>query len=74
MRWGLANLPDRVIRSLMMGFVTTYLSPREAMFDEGALLVDSAGRLRSGTDENINLVVAGLGGGRRLHRGRQGAL
>lgn len=60
-RWGLDHLPDRMIRTLMMGFVTTYLSPREAMFDEGALLVDASGDLRSGTDENINLTVASLG-------------
>lgn len=60
-RWGLANLPNRLIRSLMMGFVTTYLSPREALFDSGAILVDTHGRLRSNTSENINLVVAELG-------------
>lgn len=60
-RWGLRHLPDRVIRSLMMGFVTTYLSPREALFAEGAILVDRDGHLRSNTEENINLVVAGLG-------------
>lgn len=60
-RWGLTNLPDRTIRSLMMGFVTTYLSPREALFDEGALLIDTEGRLRSNTEDNINLVVAELG-------------
>lgn len=60
-RWGLRHLPDRVIRSLMMGFVTTYLSPREQLFTDGALLVDGDGALRSNTDENINLVVAELG-------------
>lgn len=60
-RWGLDHLPDRLIRTLMMGFVTTYLSPREALFDEGALLVDTSGDLKSGTEENINLTVASLG-------------
>ena len=59
--WGMAHLPNWLIRALMMGFVTTYLSPREALFDAGAILVDTAGRLRSDSPENINLVVAGLG-------------
>ncbi|MEL4359161.1 MULTISPECIES: FAD-dependent oxidoreductase [unclassified Luteococcus] len=61
-RWSLANLPNRLVRSLMMGFVTTFLSPRESMFTDGAILVDRAGRLRSETEENINLSVAALGG------------
>lgn len=59
--WGMNHLPPKLIRTLMMGFVTTYLSPREALFDEGAVLVDATGALRSGTEENVNLVVAGLG-------------
>ncbi|MER5181247.1 FAD-dependent oxidoreductase [Streptomyces sp. NPDC002896] len=60
-RWGLRHLPGWLVRSLMMGFVTTYLSPREALFEHGAILVDAAGALRSGADENINLTVARLG-------------
>lgn len=60
-RWSLATLPSRLVRSLMMGFVTTFLSPRESMFTDGAILVDRDGQLRSETEENINLSVASLG-------------
>jgi succinate dehydrogenase/fumarate reductase flavoprotein subunit len=60
-KWGLRYLPKRLIRPLMMGFVTTYLSPREALFTDGAILVDTAGVLKSDTSENINLIVASLG-------------
>jgi succinate dehydrogenase/fumarate reductase flavoprotein subunit len=59
--WGLRNLPDQLIRTLIMGFVTTYLSPSEALFDHGAILVDRDGRLHASTDTNINIVVARLG-------------
>jgi len=60
-RWGLRHLPSWLVRSLMMGFVTTYLSPREALIDDGAVLVDTEGTLRSDSPDNINVVVATLG-------------
>jgi succinate dehydrogenase/fumarate reductase flavoprotein subunit len=60
-KWGLAHLPQAVIRTLLMGFVTTYLSPDLSMFENGAILVDADGRLRSATDEPIPLVTARLG-------------
>ena len=58
---GLRHLPPAVVRPLMMGFVTTFLSPREAMFTDGAILVDRDGQLRSEGGENVNLSVAALG-------------
>jgi len=61
MLWAMRHLPSRIIRTLLMGFVTTYLSPREALFEHGAILVDLHGSLRSSAEENINLSVAGLG-------------
>lgn len=60
-RWGLGGLPPSVIRSLVMGFVTTYLSPDVSMFTNGAILVDADGQLRSDTDEPIPIVTARLG-------------
>jgi FAD binding domain len=60
-KWGLANLPPAVIRALLMGFMTTYLSPDVSLFVNGAVLVDADGRLRSDTTDPIPLVVARLG-------------
>lgn len=60
-RWGLAHLPQPVIRSLVMGFVTTYLSPDVSMFANGAILVDAAGQLCSDSSEPIPIVTARLG-------------
>lgn len=60
-KWGLEKLPPAVIRSLLMGFVTTYLSPDLSLFRNGAILVDADGILRSNTDESIPLVTARLG-------------
>lgn len=60
-QWGLRVLPPALVRPLMMGFVTTFLSPKESMFPDGAILVDRRGHLRSETGENINLAVASLG-------------
>lgn len=60
-KWGLATLPPSMIRALLMGFVTTYLSPDLSLFKHGALLVDTDGTLRSDTDQPIPLVCAGLG-------------
>lgn len=60
-RWALHHLPNAVVRALMMGFVTTYLSPRAAMFDQGALLVDAHGRLAYRYEGDVNVAVARLG-------------
>jgi succinate dehydrogenase/fumarate reductase flavoprotein subunit len=60
-KWGLERLPERLVRPLMMGFVTTYLSPREVLMDDGGILVDLRGQLQSDNDEDINLTVASLG-------------
>jgi hypothetical protein len=60
-RWGLEHLPPAVIRTLLMGFVTTYLSPDVSMFANGAILTDADGRLSSNTDDPIALVTARLG-------------
>ena len=60
-RWGLANLPQPVIRSLVMGFVTTYLSPDVSMFANGAILIDADGQLCSDSSEPIPIVTARLG-------------
>ena len=59
--WGLRYIPGRLIRPLMLSFVTTYLSPRDALFDNGAILIDRHGKWRSGGEENINFTVAELG-------------
>lgn len=60
-KWGLRHTPGRLIRPLMLGFVTTYLSPREALFDNGAILIDRRGKWRSGGEESISFTVAELG-------------
>ena len=60
-KWGLQHLPPAVIRTLLMGFVTTYLSPDVSMFANGAILTDADGRLASDTDDPIPLVTARLG-------------
>lgn len=60
-KWGLGHLPPRLIRGLLMGFVTTYLSPDLSLFRNGAILVDADGVLRSDTDEKLPLVTARLG-------------
>lgn len=38
------RLPDRVMRPLLMRFVTTYLAPSKNLFDKGAVLVNRDGR------------------------------
>lgn len=60
-KWGLRHIPGRLIRPLMLGFVTTYLSPRDVLFEKGAILVDQQGTWRSGGEEHISLTVADLG-------------
>jgi succinate dehydrogenase/fumarate reductase flavoprotein subunit len=60
-KWGLTNLPSAAIRALLMGFMTTYLSPDVSLFANGAILIDSDGRLQSDTADPIPLVVARLG-------------
>jgi hypothetical protein len=60
-KWGLQHLPPAVIRTLLMGFVTTYLSPDVSMFANGAILTDADGRLASDTDDPVPLVTARLG-------------
>ena len=60
-KWGLSRLPPTVIRALLTGFVTTYLSPDVSMFSNGAILVDADGQLHSDTSEPIPVVTARLG-------------
>lgn len=60
-QWGLRHLPGRLVRSLLMGFVTTYLSPQESMFREGGVLVDARGRFVPTEGQSVNLAVARLG-------------
>jgi succinate dehydrogenase/fumarate reductase flavoprotein subunit len=60
--WSLRHVPGRLIRPLMLSFVTTYLSPREALFDNGAIFVDRRGTWRAAaTDQSMSEVIAGLG-------------
>jgi succinate dehydrogenase/fumarate reductase flavoprotein subunit len=61
LRAALRHLPRGLVRTLMSGFVTTYLSPREEMFDDGAVLVDTAGRWTRSQGERVSLTVASLG-------------
>jgi succinate dehydrogenase/fumarate reductase flavoprotein subunit len=60
-KWGLRHIPGRLIRPLMLSFVTTYLSPREALFDNGAILIDRHGQWHSGGEESTSLTIAELG-------------
>ncbi|RYE40662.1 MAG: FAD-binding protein [Hyphomicrobiales bacterium] len=45
----------------MLSFVTTYLSPRETLFDHGAILIDRQGEWKKPSGESISLTVAELG-------------
>jgi fumarate reductase flavoprotein subunit len=44
MRWALNNLPSWLLRPFILSFVTTYLSPEPAMFQQGAILVNREGK------------------------------
>lgn len=41
--WALANLPQRLLRPFVLGYVTTFLVPELRMFGEGAILVNKNG-------------------------------
>ena len=41
--WALANLPQRLLRPFVLGYVTTFLVPELGMFGEGAILVNARG-------------------------------
>jgi succinate dehydrogenase/fumarate reductase flavoprotein subunit len=41
--WALANLPQRLLRPFVLGYVTTFLVPELKMFGEGAILVNKNG-------------------------------
>ncbi len=41
--WALANLPQRLLRPFVLGYVTTFLVPELKMFSEGAILVNKKG-------------------------------
>jgi len=43
MAWALDHVPARLLRPFMMQFLTTALAPSPALFDAGALLVNSRG-------------------------------
>lgn len=42
--WAIANLPQRLLRPVLMSFVTTFLAPSKGLFREGAVLVNAEGR------------------------------
>jgi len=44
MAWGYRNLPQRLLRPFMMGFLTTVLGPSPKLFQQGAILVNVEGR------------------------------
>lgn len=44
MRWSLNALPSWLLRPFILSFVTTYLSPEPTMFQQGAILVNRAGK------------------------------
>ncbi|WP_297777429.1 FAD-dependent oxidoreductase [uncultured Roseovarius sp.] len=49
--WAILNLPQRLLRPVLMSFVTTFLAPSQGLFREGALLINSEGRrFCDGTD------------------------
>lgn len=43
MRWGFEHLPQRLLRPVLMRFLTTSLAPSHGLFREGAILVDRDG-------------------------------
>lgn len=43
MAWSLDHMPDSLLRPFVMSFVTTALAPSPALFEAGAVLVNSAG-------------------------------
>jgi fumarate reductase flavoprotein subunit len=38
-----ARMPDRLMRPIVMSFITSYLAPSPRLFEEGAILVNTAG-------------------------------
>ena len=44
MQWALEHAPQRLLRPLVMSFLTTALAPSRNLFEQGALLVNAHGR------------------------------
>lgn len=44
MRWALEHMPSWLLRPFLMMFVTTNLAPSHKLFEEGAILVNKAGK------------------------------
>ena len=42
--WALKNLPQWLLRPVVLGYVTTFLVPETKMFNEGAIFVNQAGQ------------------------------
>lgn len=58
MRWGLQNLPPRLIRPFVMTFVTTALAPETNLFTKGAVLVNKRGETFLQEGEKIGFGIA----------------
>lgn len=44
MQWALEHMPQAILRPFMMGFLTTALAPSPMLFENGAVLINKAGK------------------------------
>jgi fumarate reductase flavoprotein subunit len=77
--WSMGNLPGKMLRPLIMKFLTTTLAPSKSLFAEGALLVDRGGRALdthgadpaisvSNTAENEAFIIVDIGVWKRFNQ------
>jgi succinate dehydrogenase/fumarate reductase flavoprotein subunit len=43
LHWGMDHLPERMLRPVLMNFLTTALAPEKSLYEDGAILVDREG-------------------------------
>jgi fumarate reductase flavoprotein subunit len=58
LRWGLQALPPQWIRPLVLRFATTVMAPDRSLFENGAVLVNKAGRLIRRRGEDVGFAIA----------------
>ena len=52
LHWGMDHLPQRMLRPVLMNFLTTALAPEKSLYEDGAILVDQDG-LRFGDERDL---------------------
>ncbi len=59
LHWGMDHLPERMLRPVLMNFLTTALAPEKSLYEDGAILVDRDG-LRFGDERDQPARTAAL--------------